>query len=107
MTAVNLPTTVSVGATATTVTITGHFDEIHAVNLGTQHVYARTDGSAAVVAADLNYCVPAGANFYVDLDTVPSGGALASDDGTPVTVLSMISTSGSTLVHLCSCDCAD
>lgn len=95
-----LPCTISVGATATAVQLTGHHEEVMALNLGTAVVYARGDGSAAVVGADLNQAIPPYQGNPVEVELVPSGGSLAVDGGSPVTNLSMISTSGTALVHL-------
>lgn len=96
----DLPCTVSVAATATEITVNGHWTRLCARNLGTVPVYARSDGTAAEVAADQNWALPAGAPEDTDLLCAPSGGALAVDGDSPVTVLSMIATSGTALVHL-------
>jgi hypothetical protein len=95
-----LPCTVTVNATATTITIAGIHEAIVATNLGDAVVYARTDGPAAVVAADLNYALPPAQRYPAELPTSPSGGELGKDTGTPVTVLSLIAASGTQLVHL-------
>lgn len=100
-----LPCTITVNATATAVQFVGHHCEVEAYNLGTVPVYARADGTAAAVGADLNYCLPPAMGTFVDIETVPSGGSLASDAATPVTNLSLISTSGTSLVHFFECCC--
>lgn len=94
-----LPATVSVGTTDTTVTLDGHHDHVYVLNLGTTVAYLRADGAAAVAAADGTHALPAAMQEPRKLRVHPTSGTLALDAGSPVTIIHGISTTSANLVH--------
>jgi hypothetical protein len=69
----SIPATVSTSATAAAVSITGGFSNLFMQSLtADQPIYVRSDGTTAVVEADLNYAVPPSPGYAI-IPTVNGG----------------------------------